>query len=163
MMKAFMYNVEIFFPFFNLVKYTFSGQISCHYGLGILNIPIQFIPRALWPSKPATLGLTAFQAMYGSSFGGAAYPNIGEFFYELGLVGVVVFMFIFGKKMKTLYTNAVNYRNPSTMIQYSIAYGYLMQFICRGHFASWALDFLFMFMPIVIIRRIMYKRFVANR
>lgn len=156
MLNAFMFNVEIFFPFFNIVGYTYSGQMSCHYGLGILNIPIQFIPRALWASKPATLGLTAFQAMYGDSFGGSAYPNIGEFFYELGVFGVILFMYIFGKRMKQLYTQAVYTRNPLAMIRYSIAFGYIMQFICRGHFASWALDFAFMFMPLVFVEQYLY-------
>lgn len=159
MMNAFMFNVEIFFPFFTIVGYTFTGQVACHYGLGILNIPIQFIPRALWASKPATLGLTAFEAMYGSSFGGSAYPNIGEFFYELGIFGVILFMYIFGKRMKSLYTNATETSNPLSMIRYSIAFGYIMQFVCRGHFASWALDFAFMFLPILIVRRIIYKQY----
>lgn len=163
MMNAFMFNVEIFFPFFNVVGYTLEGTISCHYGLGILNIPIQFIPRALWSSKPATLGLTAFQAMYGSSFGGSAYPNIGEFFYELGIPGVVLFMYIFGKKMQRLYREAVCTSNPFCMIRYSIAFGYIMQFVCRGHFASWALDFAFMFIPLVLVDRIMYRQYLSTR
>lgn len=162
MMDAFMFNVEIFFPFFNIVGYTFAGQTSCHYGLGILNIPIQFIPRAIWSSKPATLGLTAFEAMYGSSFGGSAYPNIGEFFYELGIPGVVLFMYIFGKKMRNLYDNAIYSRNPFSMIRYAIAFGYVMQFICRGHFASWALDFAFMFVPLILIQRYLYRQFLAQ-
>lgn len=163
MMQAFMYNVEIFFPFFNLVGYTFAGQITSHYGLGILNIPLQFIPRAIWPSKPATLGLTAFQAMYGDSFGGAAYPNIGEFFYELGIPGVVFFMYIFGKRMQSLYKQAQYSKNPFAVIRYAIAYAYLLQFICRGHFASWALDFAFMFGPLVLIQMYLYRCFCHSQ
>lgn len=162
MLDAFMFNVEIFFPFFNIVGYTFEGKISCHHGLGILNIPIQFIPRAMWSSKPATLGLTAFQAMYGSSFGGSAYPNIGEFFYELGIFGVIFFMYLFGKKMKRLYNDAMNSSNPFLMARYSIAFGYVMQFVCRGHFASWALDFAFMFIPLMMIEKYLHRLFVIQ-
>lgn len=163
--NAFMFNVEIFYPFYTLVGYLNSGIISYHYGLGIINIPIQFIPHVIWPSKPATLGLTAFEAMYGNSMGGAAYPNIGEFYYEFGLIGIIVGMAIFGSAVQKCFSFAKQTRNKISMVEYSIIFGYLMQFICRGHFASWVLDVVFMFGPIWFLKRLLrikYKKWLAS-
>lgn len=155
---AFMFNVEIFYPFFTLIGYV-PNRVSLHRGLGILNIAIQFIPRAIWPSKPATLGKTSFESMYGDSMGGAAYPNIGEFYYELGLAGIIFFMFIFGRKMRKSYDKTMRSKNPITWATYAIQFGYIMQFICRGHFASWALDMFFMFVPLSVLQIILYKKY----
>ena len=157
--RAFMYNVEIFYPFFTLVGYMWNGSVSCHWGLGILNIFIQFIPRALWKSKPATLGLTAFEAMYGDSMGGAAYPNIGEFYYEFGMIGAIVGMAAFGFFSQEIYRRTLTIKNKLSMIEYAMFFGYLMQFICRGHFASWAIDFVFMYGPIWLLKKKLWRQY----
>ncbi len=151
--SAFMFNVEIFYPFFTLIGYVGSGRMSLHYGLGFLNVFVQFIPRAIWSSKPAMLGLTAFQAMYGDSMGGAAYPNIGEFYYEFGILGVIILMALFGIQMKKAYRKVITSHNKVEIISYSILFGYMLQFVCRGHLASWAIDFVFMFGPLWYLNR----------
>ena len=158
---AFMFNVEIFYPFYTLIGYLNRGYMPYHYGLGVLNIPIQFIPHALWPTKPATLGLTAFEAMYGNSMGGAAYPNIGEFYYEFGLFGAIVGMAVFGNVAQKKFSFAKKTKNKLSMVEYSIFFGYLMQFICRGHFASWALDIVFMFGPIWFLKRRLCIKYIT--
>lgn len=157
---AFMFNVEIFYPFFTLVGYMQERLVSCHYGLGILNIVIQFIPRAIWHSKPATLGATAFEAMYGDSMGGAAYPNIGEFYYEFGIVGVIVLMALFGHLIRKMYIKVKNSSNKINILQYSIIFGYLIQFVCRGHFASWALDIVFMLGPVYLLKYLLKRKYI---
>lgn len=158
--SAFMYNIEIFYPFFTLVGYLDRGLISYHLGLGILNIPLQFIPHVLWKTKPATLGLTSFEAMYGDSMGGAAYPNIGEFYYEFGIIGAIIGMALFGIISQNQFSYAQKTKNKLSMLEYSIFFGYIMQFICRGHFASWALDFAFMFGPIWFLKKRLKNKFV---
>lgn len=155
---AFMYNAEIFYPFYNLVEYIpkYSGY---HYGLGILNIVVQFIPRALWPGKPTMLGETAFEAMYGDSMGGAAYPNIGEFYYEFGIVGVIAFMFAYGRIMQGVYYKAMQKEDKLSQLMFAINFGYIIQFVCRGHFASWAIDYVFMLGPVVLLQYFLRKRY----
>ncbi len=150
---AFMYNIEIFYPFFTLVGMIKRNIIFYHYGLGILNIVLQFVPRAIWSTKPAMLGKTAFEAMYGSSMGGAAYPNIGEFYYEFGILGVIGLMAVFGYAMRRIFQSSRYSTNKMKLVTYAIMYGYLLQFICRGHFASWAIDFVFMFGPLFYLNR----------
>ena len=153
MMKAFMYNVEIFFPFYNLTG-MIPKEIHYHWGLGFLNILIQFIPHAIWENKPATLGKTAFEAMYGSSFGGSAYPNLGEFYYEFGILGTIVGMFTFGYITRKLYYRMLKTGDRLQLISYSIMFGYLFQFVCRGSISSWAIDIVFMFGPIWLLKMI---------
>ncbi|MCI9439814.1 MAG: oligosaccharide repeat unit polymerase [Ruminococcus sp.] len=160
--SAFMYNVEIFFPFYTLVGYLKKGMIKLHWGLGVVFVVIQFIPRIIWNSKPSMLGLTAFEAMYGDSMGGAAYPNMGEFFYEFGMVGIIVGMWLFGYFMRQLIQKTQNIDNRLDIVTYAIAYGYMMQFVCRGHFASWVLDFVFMFGPIILLKKILRYKYLAS-
>lgn len=165
MFSAFMFNVEIFYPFYTLVGYISNGIMSYHWGLGILNIPLQFIPRAIWSSKPATLGLSAFEAMYGNSMGGAAYPNIGEFYYEFGLIGAIIGMAAFGFISQKIYQSSKRFIDEISVIEYSLFFGYLMQFICRGHFASWAIDIVLLFGPIWILKYVLknrYKRWLIS-
>lgn len=155
LMNAFMYNVEIFFPFYNLVE-AIPKYSPFDYGLGILNVPIQFIPHFLWPNKPASLGTSSLSAIYGSSFGGAAYPNIGTFYYEFGLLGVVVCMYLFGYLIKKKYYLGISTDERFRLMQYAITFGYLFQFVCRSSISSWAIDIVFMFGPIWILKKI-YK------
>ena len=129
-----------------------EGIISLHWGLGVLNIPLQFIPHIIWRSKPANLGLSGFEAMYGDSMGGAAYPNIGEFYYEFGIIGAMVGMALFAVISQEMFSFAKKTRNKISMIEYSLFFGYLMQFICRGHFASWAIDIVLLFGPLWFLK-----------
>ncbi len=151
MFEAFMFNAEIFYPFYNLVEFI-PQNAPYHYGLGILNIVVQFVPRILWPGKPTMLGETAFEVMYGDSMGGAAYPNIGEFYYEFGLAGVIVMMFLYGRIMTGVYRNALKQEDRLSIIMFAINFGYIIQFVCRGHFASWAIDYVFMLGPVVLLQ-----------
>ena len=159
MFGAFMYNIEIFFPFYTLVGYVNRGIMKIHWGLGLLNIPIQFIPHAIWKSKPANLGLSGFEAMYGNSMGGAAYPNIGEFYYEFGIIGAIIGMAVFAIISQKMFSYAKITRNKLSMIEYSIFFGYVMQFICRGHFPSWAIDIVLMFGPLWILKWLLGRRY----
>ncbi len=159
---AFMYNAEIFYPFYNVIGYI-PKYAPYHYGLGIVNIFVQFIPRIIWPGKPTMLGNTAFEVMYGNSMGGAAYPNIGEYYYEFGILGVIIFMYFTGYIMKQVYNNALIEKDELKLILFSIHFGYIVQFICRGHFASWAIDYIFMLGPIFLLRHILIKKFVKSK
>lgn len=163
MFRHLMYNLEIFYPFYSLVGMVNNGNMSIHYGLGILNILVQFIPRAIWPSKPANIGLGAIEAMYGNDLVGSAFPNIGEYYYELGLVGMIILMYITGYFGTRIYEKCQKTKNTFRIIKYSIFFGYLMQFINRGHFPSWAYDTVFLIGPIVLIEKIMRLKFNRSR
>jgi oligosaccharide repeat unit polymerase len=151
LLDAFMYNVEIFFPFYNLVE-RIPKYSPYHYGLGFLNVIIQFIPHAIWPNKPAMLGVSSLTAIYGNSFGGAAYPNIGSFYYEFGVLGVIIFMYAFGYVGQKLYWKGISSKDKFRKIQFAMMFGYLFQFVCRSSISSWAIDIVFMFGPIWVIK-----------
>lgn len=161
-LNSFRFNSDIFYPFYCLVHSMNDGTVVCHMGKGILYIAIMMIPRAIWTSKPTSFGMTAFEAMWGSSMGGAAYPNVGEFYYEFGFIGMIICMFIFGlwiqRRFKmTLYSNP----NSIDIISYAILYGYMLQFVNRGYIAGWFYDLLFFLLPIWGLR--IYLRIKRNR
>lgn len=156
---AFRFNSDIFFPFYNLVHYIRNGAISPHYGKGVLYIFIFAIPRFFWSTKPTSLGKTAFEAMWGSSLGGAAYPNIGEFYYEFGFLGMLICMLMFGRIIENQFNYTLRISgNRIEVIKYSILYGYLLQFVNRGYFAGWAFDLLFFLFPVWFLEYTLKRR-----
>ena len=57
------------------------------------------VPRALWPGKPdAPERAVVYAAMgQGAVDAGNAYPNVGTFYSEFGIIGCFVLMWIYGK------------------------------------------------------------------
>lgn len=156
---GFLSNSDIFYPFYCLVHAFNNGSVSCHYGQGVLYIFTMAIPRFLWPNKPTSIGLTAFEAMWGNSMGGAAYPAIGEFYYEFGFWGMLLCMFITGYWFEEKFKTAVvNRRSTIDLIKYSLLFAYLLQFINRGYFAGWFYDLVFIMFPIWILQARLRKK-----
>lgn len=168
--NAFRYNSDIFFPFYVLVHMMNEGYIKCHFGGQVLYALIFWIPRFIWPSKPTSLGMRAFEAMWGNGMGGAAYPNIGEFYYEFGFVGMLALMLFFGIWIERKFRYAIEALSASSEsilveIKYAILYGYLMQFINRGDFTTWIYDLVFFLLPIWILEILLKVRirFPSNK
>ena len=155
--EAFRHNSDIFFPFYSMVGEVRDGLMSLHYGKGVLYAFIYIIPRFLWPGKPTSLGMTAFEAMWGESLGGAAYPANGEFYYEFGLVGMLICMFFVGFFLERKFKRTLRLTNNYIeIIEYAVLYGYLIQFINRGYFTGWVYDILFFMLPVWITKYV-YK------
>lgn len=150
---AFRYNSDIFFPFYCMVGKVRDGLMSLHYGRGVLYVFIYVIPRFLWPGKPTSLGMTAFEAMWGDSLGGAAYPANAEFYYEFGFGGMLLCMFLVGFFLERKFKRTLRLTNNYIeIIEYAVLYGYLIQFVNRGYFAGWVFDILFFMMPLWITK-----------
>src|SRR5699024_1214509 len=90
----------------NLTPYLYGRQM-------IIYTIIMFVPRALWPTKPTPPGEAAIVlgvSKY-ANMAGTVYPNIGEFYYEFGVFGIILFMYLFGtllRKSKKLYSYQYN-------------------------------------------------------
>lgn len=135
--KAF-YGAVTKYP--SIYPYTFGRQI--------LYVVIMYIPRAIWPGKPGAL----IQEVIGNSTNeiaresGFAWPNIGEYYTDGGVIGVVVIMFILGiilKKMKNMYERASN----AYIIAYSILLPALIPIIAYGYTAGNLPSIIFMLLP----------------
>jgi hypothetical protein len=63
------------------------------HGRSILSVVLFFVPRALWSDKPLVLGLEVGNDLYGKGFvatSNLSGPIIGDFYYDFGIIGVVV-------------------------------------------------------------------------
>ena len=82
---------------------------------------------------------------------GSAVANIGEYYANFGIIGVMSLMFLFGKiisQMKRLYENPTEER----LIAYSILYPLLFQWIARGNFSGNFYVTIFAIFPFIIER-----------
>ncbi|MCD7784455.1 MAG: oligosaccharide repeat unit polymerase [Oscillospiraceae bacterium] len=119
----------------------------------ILQTILTMIPRAIWPGKPEAVITSVITNAVNetAAISGMASPGIGEYYFEFGVIGCVVCMFILGvifHKWKMLYVN-----NPSlkSCIEYGVLYGLIFQIITRTSTASCVYQYLFSVIPILII------------
>jgi len=96
-MDAVTGNLAIYKSFYAVVS---SVPDLIPFGLGrqmVFQSATMFIPRAIWPDKPIAVVNDPIKAVspYAGT-AGAAYPNIGEFYFEFGLIGVILAMLVFG-------------------------------------------------------------------
>lgn len=95
-----------------------------------------WIPRAIWPGKPATgqtyLSVIADCLDYGKIIGAAmATPDLSGYYYSFGVLGCVFYSAFWGtvcRKARRLYTN----NNVHDLILYSLFMPTLFQMIIRG-------------------------------
>lgn len=122
---------------------------SYTYGRQLLYTIIMYIPRAIWPGKPNSL----IQEVIGNSvneiarLSGAAWPNIGEYYTDGGVLGVVLIMFILGqllRKMKKMYESP---RSQSSVVAYSLLLPGLIPIIAYGYTAGNLPAIVFMMLP----------------
>lgn len=128
-------NFNIYKAFYRLIEiydyqnyYTLGKQISYTF--------IIMIPKFLWSGKPDTPLREILEITLGSYAvsAGAAWPNIGEYFSEFGIIGVVLFMGLLGflfKKMNYFYKNS--YLTTHLLVIFSIGYPFIVQIIIRGY------------------------------
>lgn len=121
---------KVFYGIVNVIPETTEYLL----GKGIFGYTIALIvPRAIWPGKPdaperAVVGAAVGQLAVDN---GMAYPNIGTFYSEFGVLGCAVFMWIYGRllsKARKLY----RMESASALILYSCLWPYCFQLTCRS-------------------------------
>lgn len=136
----------------HLTNYMFGQQM-------IIYTLIMLVPRIIWPGKPlppggeaTVLGISAYAKMAGT-----AYPNIGEYYYEFGIFGVVFFMGIFGRWMTTVEQRyRVNRRTNLELMVFCTLLGTILQLIIRGYTPSnfWMIVFTMLpYYAVVLLNR----------
>lgn len=142
--KAF-YSLLGIFPDHN--DYLFGSQMI----LGSLTL---FIPRAIWPGKPDPQVHDIVNAMYGyrAVLDGVAYPNLGEYYVEFGIVGIITGMFILGFLCRYARRLFVKREGLSlSLVMYSLIYGALFQIIIRGYMPQNFSLMVFLLAPVVLV------------
>lgn len=129
----------------------FPDQFDFLYGRGMIGYTIALIvPRALWPDKPdAPEREVVYDAMGQEAMNnGNAYPNIGIFYSEFGILGTVILMFLYGvimSKSRKLY----KIESESALILYACLWPFCFQLTTRS-FSNAVYTLLFGFLPIFI-------------
>lgn len=143
---AFWENLRIYKNFYAIVKVV-PSQTSYLYGAQtILYTAIMMIPRAIWPNKPGNPGTIAQEIALGKSavLGGSAYPALGEYYYDIGLLGIVLWMSIFGSFLSRI-EDRYRYKAVTKvdLMVFCTVLGNVLQFVIRGYMPSnfWMLVF----------------------
>lgn len=143
---AFWDNLRIYKNYYALIKVVPSCTPYLYGAQMIVYTAVMFIPRAIWKGKPGNPGTEAQKIALGKAavLGGSAYPALGEYYYELGLFGIVFWMSVFGIWSRT-FEEKYRYNADSivdTMI-YVTLLGSILQLVIRGYTPSnfWMIAF----------------------
>lgn len=158
---AFWENLRIYKNYYALIKVV-PGATPHLYGKQmIIYTAIMFIPRAIWSGKPGNPGTLAQKIALGNAaiYSGSAYPGLGEYYYEFGLMGIVFWMGAFGLWLKKI-EDRFRYGASSRIDQmiYCTILGIILQLIIRGYTPSNFWMLIFALIPYWIIKMFFIKR-----
>lgn len=149
------FNFRIYKNFYGMVDaipekfgYVYGGQM-------IIGTIIMMVPRIIWPGKISTKAGEDLAYIIGSNLKntGQAYPNIGEYYYALGIVGVLVCMAIYGIWSKSLKNKYMPYEAGGiNNIVFATLLGANLQLLIRGYTPSNFWYLIFSLLPVVAVR-----------
>ena len=158
---AFWENLRIYKNYYALIKVVPSATPYLHGKQMIIYTIIMLIPRAIWSGKPGNPGQIAQRIALGNVAisSGTAYPGLGEYYYEFGLMGIVFWMGIFGLWLKKI-ENKFRYSTSSRIDQmiYCTILGIILQLLIRGYTPSNFWMLVFALIPYWIIMTFFVKR-----
>ncbi len=147
----FSYDTGIYNPFYAMVK-NIPQRYNFVYGYTYLAAIEQPIPRALFPNKgrgPA-IGLNIFNGNPLPAETGTAYPIIGDFYVNFGIIGIVIFMFIFGILLRLLWEYLMLLgKNNWTKIIFVMSSVYLIEVVSRGSPSQLLSEWFFIIFPVI--------------
>ena len=141
------------------------SQLGYHPGFTVTSLLAQPVPRQLWPGKPrfANTYLNGYLLDVEQGEAGAAYSVVGELYYDLGLVTVVLGMFVVGALFRALWEyRLANRANDMVAMLFAAALPYAVV-LMRGNFADSLARSLFTVVPIVIVALLAARRTEAMR
>ena len=154
-------NFRIYKTYYGIIKavprmtgYMFGQQM-------LVYTIIMFVPRIIWPAKPSPPGGDAIALGISnySVLAGTAYPNIGEYYYEFGVIGVVFFMALFGWWMKKIYVKYKEYKRSNIeLMVYCTLLGAILQLTIRGYTPSNFWMIVFALLPYLAVQIISSSR-----
>lgn len=155
-------NFRIYNTYYALVE-TVPQKKNYLYGQQIfLFTATMFVPRIIWSNKPITSPGLLIIGDAISDYAvkaGTAYPIIGEFYLEFGVIGVLVFMYLYGKLnnyFSSIYIYSKN--NIVKILEYTILLLANFQIIIRGYTPSNFYMVVFFILPIFIFNKFIFKK-----
>lgn len=115
----------------------------------------QFIPRALWPDKPVEVIAIVLKNSVNewAVKSGVAFANIGEYYFEFGILGCVFFQFLLGKiYRKTCNLYAKKGADVIDVVTYAALYTVMFNTIIRCNTCTALLALLFTIFPVWVIK-----------
>lgn len=153
-------DLSTYRTFYSMVE-RYPSQYSYLMGKTFLYSLILFIPRAIWPGKPDNPVRDMIENSLNKKarVSGTAVANIGEFYANFGLLGIVVFMYLLGWIAASLKKNMfhnddeeLTQNETDRQIAYSILFPLLFQWIARGNFSGNLYLTVFALLPFIVKR-----------
>ena len=152
------FNFRIYRNYYGIVGKVPSVYKFCFLDQLVIGTIVMMIPRAIWPSKPYSYGGVGLKVLIGNNIAsGQAYPNLGEFYYSLGIIGVVLGMLIYGYWNYCYKDKYFKSNNYISITSYSILLGNNLQLIIRGFMPSNFWMVIFSMLPIWIYSIIKFR------
>ena len=149
--QQFFAEMSLYQPYLALL-HAFPTEHDYLWGRSFAHVLVHPIPRRLWTTKPEAPVREILRAAFDSEApvqAGVAYPNIGEYYVNFGLLGVVAGMFLTGLMLRALYEYLLVHRdNDWVRILFALALPFLVQFVSRGYFVQIVQEAMFFFGPI---------------
>lgn len=153
-------DLSTYRTFYSMVE-RYPFQYEYLLGKTFLYTVILFIPRVLWKGKPDNPVRDMIEHSLNKSarISGTAVANLGEFYANFGIMGIVFFMFLLGwiaaalKKMIFRESKESGHADIG-LVMYSIMYPLFFQWIARGNFSGNFYMTIFSFLPVIMLRMI---------
>lgn len=150
---TFQNDLSIYQPFLAVVD-AFPRDHDYTYGSSFAYVLVHPIPRVLWKNKPEPPIYEIIRGAFGGDNVflqiGVAYPNIGEYYANFGLPGIVIGMMLFGVGLRALYEYLrLHSENDWVRIIYALALPFLVQVVSRGYFVAIFQQTCFFFGPAI--------------
>lgn len=151
---TFWYNFRIYKNYYGMVGvipekfgYVYFRQI-------VVGTAVMLIPRIIWPGKISSWGGETLEVLIGPHFArtGQAYPSLGEYYYALGIVGIIIMMGIHGAVLNRVQRKYSKSNDGLDIILYSMLLGCNLQYMIRGYMASNFWYIVFSLIPIWIMK-----------
>lgn len=154
-----LYYFDSYKVFYGAVE-QYPRYYSYTFGKQLLYTFIMFIPRFVWSGKPEPLIREVIGRSTGplSASSGSAWPNIGEYYTDFGIIGSILCMFILGcllRKMKNLYQK--ENASVGSISLYCLFLPALVTIIAYGYTAGNAPQYLLMALPYLLGKNIVKK------
>lgn len=148
-------NFEIVKTYYAIVE-KIPNKFSYTHGQEIIAYTMtMMIPRFIWKNKPEPIIYEVITNVinYQARIAGTSYPYIGEYYFEFGILGIIIFCLILGMCLKLL-NNSLKSDNINNIILFASILPLLLQIMIRGYTPTNFYLIVFVIIPIQILRKI---------